>query len=218
MQKENDSFTLKNKVLYKGNKMDEKTALEEIQFIRKVIEDTKRNVMYNGSDYIFWGILIIVGMLSMYLFHINQIYFNYIWIWAVLISVGWIYSLINRKSIKERHPSTYAGKLIGSVWFAAGIAMTIIGFIGPVLEAINPMAISPIACIITGSAYFISGVIVEVKWIRNLSFGWWIGGIVLLKVISMESFLIMAFLMLFFQTIPGIIMYKKYKQEMSAKS
>ena len=140
------------------------------------------------------------------------------WIWAVLIPVGWIYSLINRKSIKEKHPSTYAGKLLGNVWLAAGIAMTIIGFIGPVLGAINPMAISPIACIITGSAYFISGIIVEVKWVRNLSFGWWIGGIILLKVVSVESFLIMAFLMLFFQTIPGIVMYRKYKREMAANS
>ncbi len=198
--------------------MDEKTALEEIQFIRKVIEDTKRNVMYNGRDYIFWGILVIFGMMATYLFHLNQIYFNYIWIWVVLIPIGWIYSFINRKSIKEQHPSTYAGKLLGTVWLAAGIAMTIIGFIGPVLGAIKPMAISPIACIITGSAYFISGIIVEEKWIRNLSFGWWIGGIVLLRVVSAESFLIMAVLMLFFQTIPGILIYKKYKEEMAAKS
>jgi hypothetical protein len=198
--------------------MDEKTALEEIQFIRKVIEETKRNVIYTGRDYIFWGIIVIVGMLGMYLFHINQIYFNYIWIWAVLISIGWIFSIIARKKSREKHPSTYAGKIIGFVWIAAGVAMTIIGFLGPVFGTIKPMAISPIICIIMGSAYFVSGLIVEAKWIRNLSYGWWIGGIILFYVTSIESFLIMAFLMLFFQTIPGILMYKKYKKEVTAVS
>lgn len=218
LQKENDSFTLKNKVLYKGNKMDEKTALEEIQFIRKIVEETKRSVMYNGKDYIFWGFLVIIGMVSMYLLHLYEIYFNYLWVWVGLIPIGWVYSLYNSFKIKEKHPSTYAGKLIASVWGAAGIAMTILGFIGPVTGAINPMTIAPVTCIIVGSAYFVSGKIVGENWLRNLSIGWWLGGIVLFSVTSAVSFLIMAFLMLFFQTIPGILIYRKYKKEMMVKS
>jgi hypothetical protein len=198
--------------------MDEKTALEEIQFIRKIIEDTKRKVIYSGKDYIFWGILVIIGMMSMYLLHLNKVYFNYFWIWAVLIPIGWIFSLTARKKIMEKHPATFTGKIIGFVWLGAGVAMTIIGFIGPVLGTIQPMAISPIACAIAGSAFFVSGIIVEEKWIRNLSFGWWIGGIILFFVTTVESFLIMALLMLFFQTIPGIIMYRKYKKEFTPVS
>jgi len=197
--------------------MDEKTALEELQFIRRIIEDTKKSVVYNGKDYIFWGILVIAGMLSTYIFHITGIYFNYIWIWAVLIPIGWVYSIYNGRKLKEKHPSTYAGRLIGYVWGAAGIAGTIIVFIAPIFGNVKPMAISPLTCIIVGSAYFVTGKIVESKWLSNLSFGWWIGGIILFYVTSMESFLIMAAVMLFFQTIPGIIMYRKYKQEAAAK-
>ncbi|HVO73283.1 MAG TPA: hypothetical protein VMT35_04615 [Ignavibacteriaceae bacterium] len=198
--------------------MDEKTALEELQFIRKVIEDTKRNIFYNGRDYIFWGILVIVGMLGMYVLHLSRIYFNYVWIWAGLISIGWIFSIVARNKSIEKQPSTYAGKILGVVWLSAGIAMTTIGFAGPAFRIISPMAISPILSIIIGSAYFVSGVVIEEKWFRNLSFGWWIGGIILFIVTTMESFLIMAFLMLFFQTIPGFLIYKKYKQEINAQS
>ena len=57
--------------------MDEKTALEEIQFIRSVIEESKKSVVYNGKDYIFWGVIVIVGMMSTYLFQTSQVYFNY---------------------------------------------------------------------------------------------------------------------------------------------
>jgi len=197
--------------------MNEKTALEELQYIRKIIEETKKTVLYNGKDYIFWGVLVIVGMMSTYLFHMGGVHFNYFWIWVVLIPIGWVYSFYNRMKVKEKHPSTYAGKLIGAVWTAAGIAMTIVGFIGPVLGAIKPMAISPVACMITGCGYFVSGKIVEVKWLSNLSIGWWLGGILLFYITTIESFLIMAMLMLFFQTIPGIVIYRKYKQDIAAK-
>ncbi len=197
--------------------MDEKTALEELQFIRKIVDEGKRSVVYNGKDYIFWGIIVIAGMMATFIAHMNHLYFNYFLIWVVLIPIGWAYSLYNRREHKIKFPSTYAGKLIAAVWGSAGIAMTIIGFIGTSSGTIKPMAISPILSIIMGAAYYISGKIVDIKWISMLSLGWWIGGIVLLYVTNVYSFLIMALLMLFFQTIPGIIIYKNYKEEMAAE-
>jgi hypothetical protein len=197
--------------------MQENNAIEELQFIRKIIEETKNSVAYNGKDYIFWGVLVIVGMLSTYIFHTTGIYFNYIWIWVILIPIGWFYSFYNSQKLREKHPSTYSGKLIAYVWLSFGITMTILGFLGIAAGAVKPMAISPLACILMGSAYFITGKIIESKWLGNLSYAWWIGGIVLLFVTTVESFLIMALLMLFFQTIPGIIIYRKYKQNMILK-
>lgn len=198
--------------------MDDKTALEELQFIRKVIDETRQSVVYNGKDYIFWGVLVIIGMMSTYILAVNEIYFKYFYIWLVLISIGWTFSIYNGRKQKGKHPSTFAGKLIGMVWGVSGIAMTIIGFIGPVSGMVNPMAISPIACIIMGGAYFLTGKLCEAKWMSSLSYGWWIGGIVLLFVKTVESFLIMSLLMLFFQTIPGIIIYRKYKKEITVES
>ncbi len=198
--------------------MDDKTALEELQFIRKVIDETRQSVVYNGKDYIFWGIIVIIGMMSTYILVINEIYFRYFYIWLVLIPVGWAYSLYNSKKEKAKNPSTFAGKLIGYVWGVSGIAMTIIGFIGPYSGAINPMGISPIACIIMGGAYFLTGKLCEAKWMSYLSYGWWIGGTALLFIKTIESFLIMSLLMLFFQTIPGIVIYRKYKKEIAVKS
>jgi len=197
--------------------MDEKTALEEIQFIRSIMEESKKSIIYNGKDYIFWGVIVIVGMMSTYFFLISHVYFNYFWIWVVLIPIGWIYSLYNRRVDKIQFPSTYAGRVMSSIWGAAGIAMTIIGFLGTYSGTIKPMAISPILSIILGSAYFISGKVVGAKWISYLSFGWWSGGVILLFVTSIYSFMIMALLMLLFQTIPGIIMYRKYKKEVEVR-
>lgn len=198
--------------------MEENTVLDELKFIRKIIEDTKRNVVFNGKAYILWGILVIIGMLSMYFFYIDKIQFNYIWIWIVLISVGLPYSFYVRRKIKLSHSSTFAGNLISYVWNAAGASMFILGILGTSSGVINSYAIIPIFCIIIGSAYFISGKVIKIKWLSNLSFGWWIGGVVLFYITSIVSFLIMALLMLFLQTIPGIIIYRKYKQEVKLEN
>jgi hypothetical protein len=198
--------------------MDEKTALEELKYIRKIIEETRQSVVYNGKDYIFWGILVIVGMMSMYIFILNGIYFKYFYIWLVLISIGWAFSIYNGRKQEAKFPSTFAGKLIGNVWGVSGIAITIIGFVGTVSGMINPMAISPIACIIMGGAYYLTGKLCEANWMSKLAYGWWMGGIALLFIRTIESFLIMSLLMLFFQTIPGIIIYRRYKKEIMVKS
>ena len=56
--------------------MDEKTALEELQFIRKVIDEGKKSVVYNGKDYIFWGLIVIVGMMATFIFHHDSCVFQ----------------------------------------------------------------------------------------------------------------------------------------------
>jgi Ca2+/Na+ antiporter len=193
--------------------MDEIKALEELQFIRKVIDETKQNALYSGRDYIFWGILIIVGMMTSYILALNNIHHYYFWIWVVLIPVGWIFSIMSRRKHRAKNPLTYAGRVISALWTAAGIAISIVGFIGTPIGNINPMAISPIACIVVGVAYFATGAVVKSKWFSNLAFGWWAGAIIMMFVVSEQQFLVMALLMLFFQTIPGIITYRKYKKE-----
>ncbi len=198
--------------------MDENKAIEELQFIRKVIEETKQNVMHNGLDYIIWGVLVIIGMLLQYILVAGKMYFNYGWIWAALVPIGWIFSFINKRNQKIKHPSTFAGKIIGAVWVSSGIVCSVIGFIGPASGVITVWAISPLICLVVGISYFVSGTIVGSKWFRNISFGWWVGGIIMLFVASHHQFLVMVLVMFLFQTIPGIALYKKYKRQTAAIS
>lgn len=193
--------------------MDESKAIEELQFIRKVIDETKQNVVHNGLDYIFWGILVIVGMILQFVFIVNKIFFNFVWIWATLIPIGWAFSIINKRNQKIKHPTTFGGKIIGAVWATGGIAMTIVGFIGPVAGVVTYWAISPFACLIGGMSYFISGLVLDSKLFKNISYGWWIGGVAMMFVTSYYQFLMMAFIMFFLQTIPGIFLYRKYKKQ-----
>lgn len=195
--------------------MDDKSALEDLQFIRKVIEDSKRAMAYNGMDYIIWGILVIIGMIIMYVLIMNQIYFNYVWFWLGLVSIGWFYSFLNRDKSKGKLSRSFSSKIVSSVWLSSGIGMTLLGFVGPFSGAIKPLFISPVLSVILGIAYFVTGNIFESRWMSYLSVGWWGGAVIMFFFPGIHSLFIMAMMMLFFQTIPGIIMYKKYKQEMA---
>lgn len=196
--------------------MDENMALEELQFIKKVIEDSKRSIIYNGIHYIVWGILVILGMCATYAVVVNRMNFNYIWIWIVVAAVGWIFSFYLGLKSKHEQPHTFSNKIIGVVWLAAGIGMMILGFIGPASGSLHPVYISPVLSVVLGMGYLITGQIVESKWLSYLSLGWWSGAVYMFFFPGDHTLIVMAIMMLFFQTIPGIIMYRKYKQEMAA--
>ncbi len=193
--------------------MEDKSVLEELQFIRKVIEESKRSMIYNGFDYILWGIIVTIGLTTTYFFAVYELYrfFNLFWIWAIIVPIGWVIVFYNSKKNKTKQPKTFAGTLLNAVWISAGIAMMIAGFAAPALRAYSPLFISPVICLTLGAAYYVTGTIVEAKWLRNLSFGWWAGAVLMFAYHDIITLLIMAMMMICFQTIPGIIIYRKFK-------
>ena len=206
---------VKQSTLFNEDKMDDRTAIDELIFIRKVIEDSKRSVVENGIGYIFWGILVFLGLMLVYLGVVFQLPTNSVWTWVILIGFGWIYtavSVIMQKRKKE--VKTFAGQLLGGVWIAAGVSMTIIGFVATMSGAIHGYAASPLIATVLGGAYLISGMIYDSKWVKLLSFGWWIGGIAMFFITSITQVLVMAVMMMVLQVIPGFIFYFSSKKEM----
>ena len=118
--------------------MEEKSALEELQYIRKVIEETKKALIFNGLDYIIWGSVIAAALICTYISAIYEIYkyFNPFWIWTILVPVGWIFSFVYGRRKRNKQPIAYAGKLLNALWAASGIAMMIIGICRPLYKSI----------------------------------------------------------------------------------
>jgi len=194
--------------------MDEKMANDELVFIKKVIEDSKRSVAENGFGYIFWGILVFIGLLSVYVEIALKAPVNSNLTWIILITFGWVYSIAtNWKRYSKKHVKTFAGQILMSVWLGAGIAMTIIGFVATLSGAIRGFAVSPLISTVLGATYFVSGMVYNSKWVKMLAAGWWLGGIGMFFVQNINQMLIMAFMMLALQVIPGFIFYHNSKKE-----
>ncbi len=136
---------------------------------------------------------------------IDYMYF----VWIGLIAIGWGYAYFeSRKHKRIKSTTSLTGKILGGVWLACGISMTILGFIGTISGAIRGVYVSPVLCLVLAIAYFVTGVVYDYKWQRNLSIGWWAGAIVMFFYPGAYSTLIMALMMIAFQIAPGIILLK----------
>ncbi|MGH2574270.1 MAG: hypothetical protein ACRDFC_01070 [Ignavibacteria bacterium] len=197
--------------------MDTKQAETEIAVIRKIMEDTSR-IIDSGKDFIVWGFVVFLGMLGTYYFIIAGMSKSIPWLWAVLIGVGWIYSIAFhwRASYKLR-AKTLAGRILAGVWISSGIVMTVIGFLGSATGAVRGWAITPVISLVLGSAYLVSGIIYGRKWLRNLALGWWVGGIAMMLFPGLHIFLVFALMMVLFQIIPGFIFYSNWKKSLKSE-
>jgi hypothetical protein len=194
--------------------MESKQAELELAIIKTIMEDSRRIAIDKGVHYIFWGILVTIALVINYIFLLTGVAGPYIGLlWFILMFGGWIISfIISRKEAKTRRVETFAGRILSAVWISAGIAMMILGFIGIIARAYNPIFICPLIATVLGAAYFTSGMVQSQNWVRNLSFGWWAGAVIMFVFPGLHSLLIFAFMMISLQTIPGIILYKQWKK------
>jgi hypothetical protein len=199
--------------------MDEKNAFEEIAFIKKVMQDSRRSVLMHGKDYIMWGIVVSIGFLLTYILSINQYKLNYITLWMIIIGIGYIievYFVIKEKKFKRSR--TYSEKLMSAVWGAAGITMCILGFLGSYVGAIRGAYVAPVLATITGIGSFLTALILNQKYMKYFSSGWWVGSIFMFIFPGWWQMLLMAIMMIAFQVIPGIFIYRNFKKETSVNN
>lgn len=194
--------------------MNEETAFEELAFIKKVIDDSRRKVIEKGLGSIVWGVLVLLGLLSTYLMLINKIYLDTPWNWIILVGIGWLYTFLEvRKTKRNNRRNSFTEKIIAALWFSSGLSMTLFGFIAPLSGAIDGVFICPMISVVLGIAYFVSGFLYDSKWFSMLAFGWWIGAIIMFFYPGRQVFLIMSLMLILLQIVPGIIFYVKYRKE-----
>ena len=194
--------------------MTELNAQQELAFIKKVMTDSRKIMIDDGKGTIFWGLLISFGLLITYLSIAQSWETSLSWFWPALIAVGWIYTIVTEiRSEKKRRVKTFAGKIVGAVWISFGISATILGFVGTISGAYHGVIISPLISVLLGTGFLVSGLLYGKSWVSYLAIGWWGGAIVMFFMQNLETLLIMIGMLVLFQIIPGIILYKEFKKE-----
>ncbi|MBU2506885.1 MAG: hypothetical protein KJ799_09200 [Bacteroidetes bacterium] len=189
-------------------------AQQELAFIKKVMADSRQILIDDGKSLIFWGILVSFGLIVTYLSIAGKWHVTPGWFWPALIAFGWVYTIVTEiRREKKRSVKTFAGKIMGVLWFSIGVSATIFGFVGTISGAYHEVVISPAISILLGIGYLVSGLLYGKTWFALLSIGWWTGAIVMFLLLNLETLLIMVGMMVVLQTIPGIILYKEFKKE-----
>jgi hypothetical protein len=195
-------------------------AEEEISVIKTIMEDSRKAVVENGWHYIYWGSIVTAAIIVNYLmvfYNVSKYAQGMLWFLS-MPAAAIVEGIIERKREKHERVKTFAGKLINSLWTGAGVCMFILGFAGTVSGAYNANMIFPLISIVLGSAYLVSGIIQQVKWLSAISVFWWSGAVVLLLLPGMHSMLIFAGMLVCFQVLPGALLYVKSKKELGLKT
>ena len=188
-------------------------AESELLVIKKIVRDSRNAVADKGWHYIYWGVIVTITLLVNYLMILNNSSMNrqgMLW-FVTMISASIIEMIITKRIEKNEKEKNFSGRLLSILWGLSGVSMFMFGFIGTLSGAYNPVYIFPVISCVLGAAYFISGTIQQIKWLKYLTFGWWSGSVYMFLYPGINSILIFAFMLIVFQTIPGFILYKKWK-------
>ena len=191
-------------------------AQEEISVIKHIMEDSRKATVENGWHYIYWGSIVTAAIIVNYLmivFNVSKYAQGMLW-FISMPAAAIVEGIIERKKEKNIKVKTFAGRLINSLWTGAGVCMFVIGFAGSISGAYSAVTIFPLISIVLGSAYLISGVIQQVKWLSLMSVFWWGGAVVMLLFPGMHSMLVFAGMLVCFQIIPGLKLFVQSKKEL----
>ncbi len=193
------------------------SAETELSFIKKVMEDSRRATVDNGMGFVIWGFLGIAGIIVTYADYYLKLGIGSLYIWIADFAIGILYVIISiYRENKREKVKTLAGNLLGSIWISC---LVVSGFmlVVPILVKDLParVTLSTILFVI-GVGYYVSNTILDYKWIKYNAYVWWVVGFLNLILIFPHSQMVyLSCLLIFFQIIPGLMIYKKWKKEIN---
>ena len=198
--------------------MDEQQARDEIRLIKEMVEKTRKATAESGSLFIFWGFLIIVAIIAMYVlayFH----KFHWIWVnWIACAVIGWGYSaLYGIRQERTQKTRTYAQMAAKHLSIACGAAYLMAAFVFPLLKLYSYNAIGILVAFISGILIFVMGGIYEWNLLKWCGLLWWLGAVGMTFVPGDYRTLCLIPLIILGYLVPGLILRSRYKKEQSSK-
>jgi hypothetical protein len=180
-------------------------AREDLIAIRRIMEGSQQVVEGAGPHFAGWGVLTSAALVATWLMVDGGNHAGVPWLWAGTVAAGWAMSgLLGRRARRAARVRTTGGRMIGGLWLATGITLTLLGFAGPGGGAVAPDAITGMLSAVLGGAYFATGLLSGHRWLLAVGGGWWAGALFMLLFPAPHGLLVMAAMMLLLQAAPGV--------------
>lgn len=128
--------------------MDELSAQEELAFIKKVIQDSRKVIYADGKEFIYWGIIITICLIFTYFTALYPVKgpINIVSVfWFLIVCLAALGStFFIKKKYKSSKTKSLVGQVLEKIWFANGIGMMLVAFVGGFSGAIQGIYISPL--------------------------------------------------------------------------
>ncbi len=193
--------------------MDKSNMQADLAIIKNIMEESRQNFYNYGTNLVVWGGLVIIALLLTFM---NAVFYYWVpefWYWFFAFGTGFVFESIQGRRWMLKNKVIQPANKIGSVlWMSILLTMVLYGVFGSVSGTIQSIGASGFIAGLLAIGYLVTGESIKLKWVKRLGYGWWIGAIILFFTTGATNILVMAFLMLVLQFIPGLILLKKGPQ------
>jgi len=199
--------------------METKQIQEDISYIKNMIENNRRSLVDNGLMLVNNGIYVVVGVVLSYVLGATGKgdLMPYLWLILMVILIA-VNAYVGKKSESKQKKKTFASEMFSATWISCGIPMGIASIIFLTTDLIPFSIFFFFISTILGIAYYLSGTINDLPFMKYLALGWWVGAFVSLfwQYLGDEPNLALffAFLLFVLEVIPGIIIFKKMEKSL----
>lgn len=186
--------------------LNKQQAELELSLIRKVMEDSRKAVYDTSKQGTFWTFVMAPAVFINYLmiiFNTANQYTGLLWLAAVLTGTAGSV-IIAKKEKRTIRVKTFSGKILTSIGIAAGGANLIFAIASGFFGAFKPVYIVPVDSVVLGMAFYLVGVIQQLKSLKLFAFVWWAGAVFFFFFPSMHCLLFLAAMLLLMVMLPKI--------------
>jgi len=192
---------------------DHSDPVADLAYIRGIMERSRSALAENGLGYILFGLSSVVCTGFSYL--LGFLGWS-AWIWTPWVFVFGGTSLVVWRLMAGRHRpanSGQVGRLLAAIWGGITIfgiaACMLLGFLG----RIGLGAELCICGLALGLGYFLSGTLIGIAWLRNLSSLWLVGSGGLLFFPDLAAPAVFAGMVLLLEVVPGFLLRARYRKQ-----
>ena len=189
--------------------MTQHDALQDLAYIRQVMEQTRRYTAAKGVFFIIWGIAVSFAMLLTWLQITGQLGGSNLVVWGATMLAGWLLTMYFAWQQQRDSAVPHHAFLIGMNWTAVGIAMGIAFFVGVAMESLSYQAIPGLSALFVGVGIFNTGHLSGIRWLAGVGVVWLAAGALMLAWPGVHNILAMAVLLFFGQIVPGIVLMRE---------
>ncbi len=185
-------------------------AKENLALIRRMMDESKNIVIDNGIYRIFWSVFVLLGSGLTYLLRYLKSYSLINWVWLALLVPFYIWTVLYHN--KRRETVTFSMRVYRSVNLGLGAVIGVPFFALLISGKFDIPVFLSFVCAVMGSAKFISGYIIKIKWIAVISVGWFAFSFLFPLITADFALLTLSIAFTLLELIPGLFIYFRWKR------
>ena len=189
--------------------MTEQNAIQDLAYIRQVMEQTRRYTAAKGVFFVLWGTIVSLALVATWFQWVGVISGTNYELWIIAMLVGWGLTLYFARRQQDAGAVPHNAHLIGMNWTAVGLAMGAFYFVGVPMHTIGFQAVPGLSALLVGIGVFNTGHLAGVRWLAGVGVGWFVGGALLLAWPGPHALWAMVGLLVVGEIVPGLLLMRE---------